>query len=163
MFTGRVSSQGLCPNIQGPNGLDWGMYLVVLAAALAGAGPAMRPSWAGEKSGKHNAQNTNRTTHDRKMTRIPLHTNTDVYLGWGLVVAALVCETFLLCPTTYEHPVSAWTFCRFVGRPLCSFSAFTCDKPHLFFDTPSHSLKHRFCRKRLCSNVRVAIQAPNFH
>ena len=79
-------------------------------------------------------------------TRIPLRTNTNAYLGWGIFVAALVCEICVLCPTTYEHPVSAWTFCPFVGHLLCSFSAPSCDKDLFFIGYP-RSLKNTFLQE----------------
>ena len=138
MFARRVSSQGLCPNIQGPKGLDWGICLVVLVAALAAIGPAVRPSWAGEKQWQ-----TQHSKHQSDNTRSHDDANPVMYKHMRILVGGYLSQPWsarlLQCPTKYENPVSVWTFCPFVGHLPCSFSTLGCDKTSYFSMPPRHS------------------------
>ena len=140
MFARRVSSQGLCPNIQGPKGLDWVICLVVLVAALAAIGPAVRPSWAGEKQWQ-----TQHSKHQSDNTRSHYDANPVMYrnicVSWLGYLSQPWSARLLQCPTKGENPVSVWTCCPFVGHLPCSFSTLSCDRTSYFIRCPQAFLK----------------------
>jgi len=139
MFARRVSSQGLCPNIQGPKGLDWVICLVVLVAALAAIGPAVRPSWAGEKQWQ-----TQHSKHQSDNTRSHDDANTVMYrnicASWlGVICLSPGLRDFCSARQNIKIQLACGPVAPLLGTFLAVSALLVATELHILFDAPRRS------------------------